>query len=395
MDSSLNDSSINVNIGGTGSIAVETQTVQDNINVQVQDINYIPGYKTAELERRANEVQRQANETQRGQNETQRQNNEAQRQQNEIQRQANEGTRQGNETNRQNYISNLEIRVERGDFNGQPGADGQDGQDGADGFSPTISSSKSGKTTTVTVVDAEGTKTFEILDGVDGQGAGDMLKSVYDTDDDGIVDNAEKVNNHTVLTDVPANAVFTDTLYDDTEVRNALSGKVDKETGKGLSANDFTDTYKGNVDSNTSARHSHSNKSVLDGISSSDITTWNGKSDFSGSYTDLTNKPSIPANTSDLNNDSGFITNAVSNLTNYTTTTDMNTALGNKANTSDITNLLAVLGIDTTTWSSSGTYAKGDIVVYSNKLYENKTGTNTATAPSSDTTNWDETSILV
>ena len=29
-------------------------------------------------------------------------------------------------------------------------------------------------------------------------GSGDMLKSVYDSDGDGIVDNAEKVNNHTV-----------------------------------------------------------------------------------------------------------------------------------------------------------------------------------------------------
>lgn len=31
------------------------------------------------------------------------------------------------------------------------------------------------------------------------------------------------------------------------------------------------------------------------GITSNDITNWNGKSDFSGSYSDLTNKPSIPA----------------------------------------------------------------------------------------------------
>ena len=43
-------------------------------------------------------------------------------------------------------------------------------------------------------------------------------------------------------------------------------------------------------------------------ITSANITAWNNKSDFSGSYTDLTNKPSIPANTSDLTNDSGFIT---------------------------------------------------------------------------------------
>jgi hypothetical protein len=44
-------------------------------------------------------------------------------------------------------------------------------------------------------------------------GAGDMLKSEYDTDGDGIVDNAEKVNGFTVGTDVPANAKFTDTTY--------------------------------------------------------------------------------------------------------------------------------------------------------------------------------------
>lgn len=81
--------------------------------------------------------------------------------------------------------------------------------------------------------------------------------------------------------------------------------------------------------------------SAAAGITSSDITAWNAKSDFSGSYNDLTNKPTIgnatltiqkngtnvqtftanqstnatanitvPTNTSDLNNDSGFITDA-------------------------------------------------------------------------------------
>ena len=46
-------------------------------------------------------------------------------------------------------------------------------------------------------------------------------------------------------------------------------------------------------------------------------TTWNNKSNFSGNYNDLSNKPTIPTKTSDLTNDSGFITNAVNNLTNY------------------------------------------------------------------------------
>ena len=50
-------------------------------------------------------------------------------------------------------------------------------------------------------------------------GGGDMLKSVYDTTNNGIVDNAEKVNNLTVLTAVPLNALFTDTVYDDTSIQ--------------------------------------------------------------------------------------------------------------------------------------------------------------------------------
>ena len=44
-------------------------------------------------------------------------------------------------------------------------------------------------------------------------GAGDMLKSEYDSDGNGIVDNAEKVGGFTVETNVPANAKFTDTIY--------------------------------------------------------------------------------------------------------------------------------------------------------------------------------------
>lgn len=48
---------------------------------------------------------------------------------------------------------------------------------------------------------------------VAAQTAGDMLKSIYDTDNDGIVDAAEKVNGHTVDSDVPVNAKFTDTVY--------------------------------------------------------------------------------------------------------------------------------------------------------------------------------------
>lgn len=42
-------------------------------------------------------------------------------------------------------------------------------------------------------------------------------------------------------------------------------------------------------------------------ITSQNITDWNNKSDFSGSYNDLTNKPTIPTATSDLTNDSNYV----------------------------------------------------------------------------------------
>ena len=52
---------------------------------------------------------------------------------------------------------------------------------------------------------------------------GDMTKEVYDQNDNGIVDNAEKVNGHNVYKDVPADAQFTDTVYDDTLIRDRVS----------------------------------------------------------------------------------------------------------------------------------------------------------------------------
>lgn len=66
-------------------------------------------------------------------------------------------------------------------------------------------------------------------------GSGDMLKSVYDTDGDGVVDvaenanNADKVNNLTVETAVPPDAVFIDTTYEVvTTEKDGLMSSVDK-----------------------------------------------------------------------------------------------------------------------------------------------------------------------
>lgn len=59
-----------------------------------------------------------------------------------------------------------------------------------------------------------------------------------------------------------------------------------------------------------------------------------------------------------------------------------------------ITSIMTTLGINATTWVSTNTYVEGDSVVYNNKLYKNITGNYTTTNPESDTTNWQETTLL-
>ena len=57
------------------------------------------------------------------------------------------------------------------------------------------------------------------------------------------------------------------------------------------------------------SEHEHSNKDVLDGITDTKVSEWTNKSDFSGSYLNLTDKPTIPTKTSQLTNDSNFVDN--------------------------------------------------------------------------------------
>ena len=177
------------------------------------------------------------------------------------------------------------------------GEKGDTGEPGQDGFSPIVTTEKVGKTTTITITDAEGVHTATILDGADGQGTGDMRTEVYDTDQNGIVDNAEKVNNHTVNSDVPADAVFTDTTY---------------TAGTGI---DIT----GNVITNTQTSAEWGN-----------ITgTLSDQTDLKNALDSKANTSTVPTKVSDLNNDSGFIDKDVNNLTNYDTSTTVDTKISN------------------------------------------------------------------
>lgn len=83
-------------------------------------------------------------------------------------------------------------------------------------------------------------------DAVGNAGGGDMMKSTYDKNGDGVVDNAEKVGGHTVESDVPAGAVFTDTTY---EAASATSpGLMSAADYAKLAAFSPADTYAKKTD---------------------------------------------------------------------------------------------------------------------------------------------------
>ena len=82
--------------------------------------------------------------------------------------------------------------------------------------------------------------------------------------------------------------------------RNAFS-KVVAGTGLSSSYSNGAITLSANAQTETDPVFS---ASAASGITSNDITSWNNKSNFSGSYNDLTNKPTIPDELADLSDDS-------------------------------------------------------------------------------------------
>ena len=101
--------------------------------------------------------------------------------------------------------------------------------------------------------------------------------------------------------------------YDDTEIRNLINTKQDK--------GDYA--LKSELPTKTSDLINDSGyiieeqdptvPSYVKNITEENITSWNNKSNFSGNYNDLTNKPTIPTSTSQLTNDSDYTTNAYVN----------------------------------------------------------------------------------
>lgn len=143
-------------------------------------------------------------------------------------------------------------------------------------------------------------------------GAGDMLKSVYDTDGNGqvdVADNAEKLGGVAASAYAKTSAIPTKVsqLTNDsgflTEHQD-ISGKVDKVDGKGLSTNDLTNALKANYD----AAHTHSQAAHAPANAQANIIESVKVNGTEQSVTDKSVDITVPTKVSELANDKGYIT---------------------------------------------------------------------------------------
>lgn len=131
---------------------------------------------------------------------------------------------------------------------------------------------------------------------------------------------------------------------------DVAKGKVDKEEGKGLSENDFTNGYKGKLDG------------IEDGaqVNVIEVVKRNG---VALPITDKAVDVAVPTTTSSLTNDSGYITNEVNDLVNYYDKNETDTLIATEAETRDAADLDLQGQIDAISSASDvvdvvGTYAE-------------------------------------
>ena len=131
---------------------------------------------------------------------------------------------------------------------------------------------------------------------------------------------------------------------------DVTEGKVDKEEGKGLSENDFTNGYKDKLDSIEDSAQ----------VNVIEVVKRNG---VALPVTDKAVDVAVPTTTSSLTNDSGYITNEVNDLVNYYDKDETDTLMATEAETRDAADLDLQGQIDAISSASDvvdvvGTYAE-------------------------------------
>lgn len=131
---------------------------------------------------------------------------------------------------------------------------------------------------------------------------------------------------------------------------DVAEGKVDKEEGRGLSENDFTDGYKDKLD----GIEAGAQVNVIEVVKRNGVAL---------PVTDKAVDIAVPTTTSSLTNDSGYITNEVGDLVNYYDKDETDTLMATEAETRDAADLDLQEQIDAISSASDvvdvvGTYAE-------------------------------------
>lgn len=209
---------------------------------------------------------------------------------------------------------------------GETGATGATGQNGADGISITNITAgiptQSGDYTVTPITFNKSDSTSQTVNiqaknGLDGsQGTIDYTE----------LENKPKINNielngNKTLSDLGIQqTVISETKPTDDSVKVWIDPSGDGVT---------VPTKLSELENDCNFLKSESDPTVpshVKNITQENINSWNGKSNFSGSYNDLANKPSIPQKVSDLVNDSNFITSAIFSYDSDTGTLTITTA---------------------------------------------------------------------
>jgi hypothetical protein len=252
---------------------------------------------SSELVREQRESERILNEEERRQNESERMIDESTRQQNENTRQSNESIRMSNETDRKTQ-ENRRVTAETNRVNAETTRRNNENSR----ISNENERKKAMNEMKSLLEDArEFDERIRIIEDEIEETNSSLEHMASDIEELKQGDIEIDLTDYAKKSDLEVKA---DKSYVDSNIKNTLNSKADK-----------------------SELHSHSNKSVLDGITSSKVTEWNNKSTFDGNYNSLANKPTIPIKTSQLNNDSGFITSIPSEYVTETELDNINSSL--------------------------------------------------------------------
>ena len=196
---------------------------------------------------------------------------------------------------------------------------GADGQDGADGFSPSASVSKAGSVATITITDKDGTTTADIYDG-SGGGASAFIAEYGVTTYADVKDAYDEDAIILCTVDDSGNMAICQLAYYD-DANDTFYFAQPQSDGFYLASIAIGDTWDdgyfrfASTDTATQLRDglmTALDKQKLDGIASgAEVNVqsdWNEADSTADDY--IKNKPTIPSKTSDLNNDSGFVTSS-------------------------------------------------------------------------------------